>query len=242
VYQKEDPEPLPAALAEVLDEAEIYLLPQWADLAAAERMIEQVATSAPHHTRVTELRSRLQQLQHSGPQTAAALLVEQAVQRLAAQDYWGAVDLFEEALEQEPDHLEALRGVEDARQLARWSALLTGAGSDVDRLLALGDEYAEEAPNLAAQAYAEAFAARPSAGALRGQLQALIRSNKLDILVDTARNGVRVLQADGILLADSATAVLGDLAHSDISSPELLAAAVTNLADLLAAESGGMDA
>src|SRR2546430_2192263 len=44
------------ALARLLDEAELYLLPRWADAAMAVRLLDQAAAIAPNDPRLLDLR------------------------------------------------------------------------------------------------------------------------------------------------------------------------------------------
>ena len=113
---------------------------------------------------------------------------------LDRQEYWPAVDLFEEVLAKQPDHAAAREGAGRGRLLARWSTRLTGAGSDPARLRALGDSYALDAPDLAGAAYAASFAALPAVETLDRWLHALADAGDKEALVDAARSGMQVLR------------------------------------------------
>ncbi len=54
--------PLSANLGALLDEAELYLLPQWADSAAALSLVEEVEREAPGHPRTREVRTRIENM------------------------------------------------------------------------------------------------------------------------------------------------------------------------------------
>ena len=70
---------------------------------------------------------------------------------------------------------------------------MAGAGADPRRLAEIGDEFATEAPDLAARAYEAAFRYRPDAAALQGWLLGLARGGQQDALVATARAGIAAL-------------------------------------------------
>jgi hypothetical protein len=194
--------PLPAALVALLEEAELYLLPQWADYAEVARLLDRVEQEAPNHVRILELRERLRDAQQGGGAQDVTPLLREAEECLARHDFWEAVDLYEQALAKQPENADARSGVERARMLARWSAQWTGATGDAARLQTLGDEYAALAPDLAHQAYTAAFAATPTVEALHGLLVSLVRGNRGAAVVATARDGVVALRIAGRLAAD----------------------------------------
>jgi hypothetical protein len=195
--------PLPAALVALLEEAELYLLPQWADYVEVARLLDRVEQEAPNHVRVLELRERLRDAQQGGEAQDVTPLLRDAEECLARHDFWEAVDLYEQALAKQPENGDARSGVERARMLARWSAQWTGATGDAARLQTLGDEYAALAPDLAHQAYAAAFAVAPTVAALHGLLVSLLRTNRGVAVAATARDGVITLRAAGHLASDS---------------------------------------
>ena len=163
--------PLTPELAALLDEAELYLAPSWADYGEAGRLVAQVAAIVPADPRVLDLQSRLR-----GPETGAedfTELLAKAQALLERQEYWPAVDLFEEVLAKQPEHVIAHEGAARGRLLARWFTQLAGAGSDPGRLVALGDSYAFDAPDLASAAYAASFASSPAVETLGRWLSAL---------------------------------------------------------------------
>src|SRR5262249_21018738 len=123
--------PLPASLVALLEEAELYLLPQWADYAEVARLVDQVEQAAPNHARVHEIRLQLEQAQRGSTDDISPLLTE-AEECMRHQDYWDAVDLYEKALAKRPEDADALRGRDRARLLARWPAQLAAAGDDPD--------------------------------------------------------------------------------------------------------------
>jgi hypothetical protein len=179
-------------IAAMLDEAELYLLPQWADYAEVARILDRVAALAPREPRLLALRGQLEAAQRGGPNIDG--LLREAQQRLDAGDHWGAVDLYEQALSQKPGDERAGRGLERARLLARWTARLAGAANDAPRLQQLGAEYAENAPELAARAFAEAFAVEATILSLRGWLMALAASEGWTEIGRIARQGLAELR------------------------------------------------
>lgn len=179
-------------IAAMLDEAELYLLPQWADYAEVARILDRVAAQAPREPHLLALRGRLEAAQRGGPNIDG--LLGEAQQRLDAGDHWGAVDLYEQALSQQPGDERAGRGLERARLLARWTARLAGAGNDAPRLQQLGAEYAENAPELAAQAFAEAFSVEATILSLRGWLLALAATENWTEIGAVARRGLAELR------------------------------------------------
>lgn len=140
-----------------------------------------------------------------GDSDGVAALLEDARRSLDGQDYWRAVDLYEQALTRHADNAEARAGAARARLLARFSAQLGSAGSDPARLQAVGDLFAGEAPDLAGRAYSAAFAGRPTIVALRGLLLALVQSGQRAAVAGEARAGVRALRASGRVADEGAT-------------------------------------
>ncbi len=205
--------PLPADLGALLDEAELYLLPQWADSDAALSLAEQVEREAPGHPRTRAIRARIESMRSAGgagsdqgDSTQIAGLLEKAGRSMNDRDYWGAVDYYEQALAEKPDHDEAQTGLAKARLRARWPSQLAGAGSDVAALRALGRETEGEAPDLAGQAYAAAFAGQPAPDVLRLWLSAFAHAGYGGVLADTARRAVLVLEESGRILPTPAVA------------------------------------
>ncbi|HXT37065.1 MAG TPA: hypothetical protein VN837_15940 [Chloroflexota bacterium] len=227
--------PLPAALAAVLDEAELYLLPQWADHEAALRLLEQAEREAPEHPRVRDLRTRLEGAQGGGDNSAQlTALLEQADRSFKDQDYWAAVDHYERILSEEPDHKGALAGIAKARLRARWPTRLAGASGDSAALQTLGDEAATEAPDLAGQAYAAAFAIQPGVDVLRGWLIAFVHAGHGEVLPGTARRAVKVLEERGKILSTPAVAqALDGLDQAAAGDPAETESAANHLCDTL---------
>lgn len=206
-------EPLPSSLVALLEEAELYLLPQWADYGEVARLLNQVEQAAPNHARVFELRQRLQGTQQAASDDIRPFLVE-AEECVRHGDFWDAVDLFEKALARRPDDTEARRGRDRAQLLARWPAQLASAGSDATRLAAIGDEYAALAPALAEQAYERAFAASPSPSLLARLLMSMARESEPSKLVETARQGIETLrQLELVVATDRVHSALEALGH-----------------------------
>jgi tetratricopeptide (TPR) repeat protein len=227
--------PLPPALAAVLDEAELYLLPQWADHEAALRLLEQAEREAPEHPRVRDLRARLEAAQGGGDNSAQlAALLEQADRSFKDQDYWAAVDHYEQILSEEPEHEDALAGIARARLRARWPTRLAGASGDSTALRILGDDAATEAPDLAGQAYAAAFAIQPGVDVLRGWLIAFVHAGHGEVLPGTARRAVKVLEERGkILPAPAVAEALDGLDQAAAGDPAEMESAVNRLCDAL---------
>ena len=227
--------PLPAALAAVLDEAELYLLPQWADHEAALRLLEQAEREAPEHPRVRDLRARLEAAQGGGDNSAQlAALLEEADRSLKDQDYWAAVDHYERILSEEPEHEGALAGIARARLRARWPTRLAGASGDSAALRTLGDEAATEAPDLAGQAYAAAFAIQPDVDVLRGWLIAFVHAGHGEVVPGTARRAVKVLEERGkILPAPAVSQALDGLDEAAAGDSAGAESAANHLCDTL---------
>ncbi len=187
----------------LLDEAELYLLPRWADPNQAARLLDEAAPLAPDHPRLRELQNRLGLLRNSAGSVDAWLA--EAEQHIAAGDYWGAAALYERVLQQQ-QHEAALSGLERARMLGRWSALRSGAADDPRRLQSLADEYQAVAPDLAVEAYEAAFTVRPTIIALRGWLLALGHSGQVSRLAECAQTGAHLLY-DAHRIGDNSMAV-----------------------------------
>ncbi|HVA92135.1 MAG TPA: hypothetical protein VNL71_20100 [Chloroflexota bacterium] len=228
------PPPLPAELAALLDEAELYLLPQWADQEAALRLLEQAEREAPEHPRVRDVRARLEAMQGGGDSAQIAGLLEQATRSLSDRDYWAAVDHYEQILAEQPEHEGALAGLAQARLRARWPTQLAGASGDSTALRALGDDAIAEAPDLAGQAYAAAFAIQPGVDVLRGWLLAFVRAGHGEVLAGTARRAVRVLEERGkIRPVPEVAPALDELEQATSGDPSSTELAVNHLCDLL---------
>jgi hypothetical protein len=233
--------PLRADLGALLDEAELYLLPQWADSDAALSLVEQVEREAPGHPRTRAVRARIASMQSGGvagsdqnDSTQIAGLIEKAGRSMNDRDYWGAVDYYEQVLAEKPDHEEAQAGIGKARLRARWPSQLAGAGSDVAALRALGDETEAEAPDLAGQAYATAFGIQPTPEVLRAWLSAFARAGYGSVLADTARRAVQVLEESGRILPNpSVTAALEGLEQTVGTGGSDAEAAIHRLCDEL---------
>jgi hypothetical protein len=233
--------PLAADLGALLDEAELYLLPQWADSDAALSLVEQVEREAPGHPRTRAVRARIESMKSvgaagsdQGDSTQIAGLLEKASRSMDDRDYWGAVDYYEQALAEKPDHAEAQAGLGKARLRARWPSQLAGAGGDVAALRALGSETDAEAPDLAGQAYATAFGIQPTPEVLRLWLSAFCRAGYGGVLADTARRAVQVLEESGkILPGPAVTAALAGLEQTAGAGGAETEAAITRLCDEL---------
>jgi hypothetical protein len=233
--------PLPADLGALLDEAELYLLPQWADSDAALSLVEQVEREAPGHSRTRGVRARIESMRSvgvagadQGDSTQIAGLLEKAGRSMGDRDYWGAVDYYEQALAERPEHEEARVGLAKARLRARWPSQLAGAGGDVAALRALGGETEAEAPDLAGQAYATAFGIQPAPDLLRVWLLAFARAGYGGVLADTARRATQVLEESGRVLPNpSVTAALDGLEQTAVAGGADAEAAINRLCDEL---------
>ncbi len=227
--------PLSAELAAVLDEAELYLLPQWADPEAARRLLEQAEREAPEHPRVRDLRARLEAAGGGDNSVQIAGLLEQADRSMNDRDYWTAVDYYEQILAEQPEHEGALAGLAKARLRARWPTRLAGASGDATALRALGDDAAAEMPDLAGQAYAAAFAIQPGVEVLRGWLIAFVHAGHGEVLAGTARRAVNALEEKGTILPTPAAALALDrLEQAAANGPAATEPAVHHLCDTLA--------
>jgi hypothetical protein len=225
--------PDPALIA-MLDEAELWLRPQWADYEQAARLLEEARAIAPDNARLGELQDRLHAIKEDAAPNRAHLLHE-ARQRLEARDYWQAVDIYEQILAQQPDNQEAQQSVARARILGRFAGQMTAAGVDPEQLQRLGDDYATLAPDLASQAYAAAFKLRPAIVTLRGWLLSLASSGQMADIVAVAQQGVLQLRQAGRVVTDpaqdSALAVLQE--RSDTGETAGVNEAITQLIQAL---------
>lgn len=214
-------------IATLLDEADLYLLPQWLDLDAADRLLSEAAHLASGHPRVKEMQAALRDLRSTSGGADPQALLDEANRALSDQDYWRAVDLYEQILATASQNDEALRGLARTRLMARWSAQFTGANGDAPRLQHLGDAFMDEAPDLAARSYAAAFALRPTIATLRGSLLALAHAQNLspEAFNRTVAQGVESLRQSGRVAADTsqddALAVLHNLVQRTEALPLL---------------------
>jgi len=228
-------------LAALLDEAELHL--RWAggDERDVARLLDQARALDASDHRLHELQEQLRQRQEAGSAGGASPPVEQLLaeaRRLVDKgDYWPAVDLYTQVLAVQEHNDEARQGVERARTLALWTALMAGSRRDAWRLRRIGNEFAH-APDLAAQSFDASFALRPTVAALQGWLLALARDKGGDAVMETARQGVETLRECGRVGAGATPAQESALdrierearEHADLSALE---AAVADLATAL---------
>jgi len=229
-------------LAALLDEAELHL--RWAggDERDVARLLDQARALDASDHRLHELQEQLRQRQEAGSAGGASPPVEQLLaeaRRLVDKgDYWPAVDLYTQVLAVQEHNDEARQGVERARTLALWTALMAGSRRDAWRLRRIGNEFAH-APDLAAQSFDASFALRPTVAALQGWLLALARDNQGDAVAETARHGVETLRSCGRVEVDATPAQERALARiqseARAGTPGALSTVEDAVADLAAA-------
>jgi len=290
--------PLPTNLGALLDEAELYLLPQWADSAAALSLVEEVEREAPGHPRTREVRARIENMiaggalaveepdsaieddsatpaaqapasdvedpasviegnpatiepigveeppliieedpavtLPSGVEEAAPMIEDDSTQITDLLEMGAAVDYYEQVRAAKPEYEAA--GAEPAHTRAGtpWPLRLAESAGDATALRELGKDIEEEAPDLAGQAYAAAFAIQPAPDVLRGWLTAFGRAGHGEVIAGTARRAVRVLEESGKIVPNPAiTDALESLDQAAGGSGAELESAVHHLCDAL---------
>jgi len=224
-----------ASVAALLDEADLYLLPSWLDYAEASRLVAQAAAIAPADPRVRDLQRHIAEAQGGADGGDVDALLQEARRSLDGGDHWRAVDLYEQVLARHSENDDARQGLERARLYGRWAAQRAAAEGDAARLRALGDVFAS-APELAAQAYADAFDVEPSVAALHGWLLALARDDApgggKGRVAEVARQGVGTLRRDNRIVTGEAQERALDALGAAVGT-EALVDAVTALVETL---------
>ena len=224
-----------ASVVALLDEADLYLLPSWLDYAEASRLVAQAAAIAPADPRVRDLQQHIAEAQGGADGGDVDALLQEARRSLDGGDHWRAVDLYEQVLARHSENDDARQGLERARLYGRWAAQRAAAEGDAARLRALGDVFAS-APELAAQAYADAFDVEPSVAALHGWLLALARDDApgggKGRVAEVARQGVGTLRRDNRIVTGEAQERALDALGAAVGT-EALVDAVTALVETL---------